>query len=86
MKNVLDLLALASAMPLFGPLFGCWFVIVYSVAGATSREALEVFAVLYALACLYVIDQAIRQKLSRTMMVIFGVVSLVIPIYFFLGR
>ena len=50
------------------------------------KTAIEVFAVVYGAACLYVVVQAVRQKLSRAEMVIFAVASLVIPAYFFLGR
>jgi hypothetical protein len=50
------------------------------------KTAIEAFAAVYGASCLYVITQAVRQKLSRTEIVIFAIASLVIPAYFFLGR
>jgi hypothetical protein len=48
--------------------------------------ALAVYAAGYGAGCLYVVVQAIRGKVSRAEVVIFGVASLVIPAYFFFGR
>jgi hypothetical protein len=50
------------------------------------KTAIEAFAVVYGVSCLYVVTQAVREKLSRTEIVIFAVASLVIPAYFFLGK